>query len=175
MKGIVFNMLNEMVEGVFGFEFWDEVITENDLESEGIYTSAGTYSDEEILQLVSTISEKKSIPIPDLLYQFGLFSFDYFKNNYEHFFKQDSSKKFLESVDPIIHVEVKKLYPSAFVPEFQYQYPDSKTMVMTYTSPRKLFDYAHGLIDATIKHFPQEANVERKDEEDCCHFHIRYH
>ncbi len=44
MKGIVFTGFLELVEDKYGLEMVDEIITNSNLESKGIYTSVGTYS-----------------------------------------------------------------------------------------------------------------------------------
>ena len=44
MKGIVFTEFFELVEDKFGLEVVQQIIDECKLESEGIYTSVGTYS-----------------------------------------------------------------------------------------------------------------------------------
>lgn len=48
MKGIVFVKFNAFVEELWGDEFWDELLDEADLPSEGIYTAVSNYPDEEI-------------------------------------------------------------------------------------------------------------------------------
>lgn len=47
MKGAVFVALSEMMQENYGHRFWNEVIEKSKLESQGVYTSAETYKDEE--------------------------------------------------------------------------------------------------------------------------------
>ena len=51
MKGIVFTEFLELVEDKFGLETVDEIIQKSDLESNGIYTSIGTYKFSEMLNI----------------------------------------------------------------------------------------------------------------------------
>ena len=53
MKGIIFSEFLNLVEAKFGLKTVDEIIEKSDLESEGIYTSIGTYSFSEMLQLLT--------------------------------------------------------------------------------------------------------------------------
>ena len=46
MKGIIFVKLNQFVDELWGEEFWDALLQEATLPSEGIYTSVATYDDE---------------------------------------------------------------------------------------------------------------------------------
>ena len=64
------------------------------------------------------------------------------------------------SVHGIIHVEVKKLYPDANLPQFLSEEPSEDKLIMIYRSPRNLPSLAEGLIDGAAKRFNQE--IERK-------------
>ena len=75
MKGIVFTEFLELVEDKFGMEMVDEIIEASDLESEGVYTTIGTYNFSEMLQLLKQLSSRTNIAIDDLLLVYG-----------EHFF-----------------------------------------------------------------------------------------
>lgn len=57
MKGIVFTEFLELVEDKFGLEMVDKIISSSELESGGIYTSVGTYSFSEMLQLLQHLSD----------------------------------------------------------------------------------------------------------------------
>jgi hypothetical protein len=73
MKGIVFTEFLEMVEDTFGLETTDTIIENSKLPSEGIYTSVGTYDFNEMVSLLTSLSEEVNIPANDLLYTFGLY------------------------------------------------------------------------------------------------------
>jgi len=160
MKGIVFTELLEMVEDKFGYEMVDTLLTETDLPSGGIYTSIGTYDHAEIAALIVKMSEKSNIPVPDLLYAFGRHMFAVFTKGYAHFFEKAADAfDFLRSIHNYIHVEVRKLYPDAQLPHFAINEPDSQTLVMVYSSDRKMAMLAKGLIDGCLEHFGEEAEV----------------
>ena len=75
MKGIVFTEFLDLVEEKFGLEMVDTIISSSDLASKGAYTSVGTYSFSEMLQLLQHLSEKTGLSIDTLLLVYG-----------EHFF-----------------------------------------------------------------------------------------
>ena len=49
MKGIVFTLLNELVEEKFGPEVWEKALEIAKPASEGIYTAGDTYSEKELI------------------------------------------------------------------------------------------------------------------------------
>ena len=76
MKGIVMNILAEMVETQLGLEEWNTVLDEAD--ESGIYTSTAIYDDERLLNLVGILSQRNNIPASDLVFAFGHFMFPAF-------------------------------------------------------------------------------------------------
>ncbi len=153
MKGIVFASLNKLVEEKFGFHAWEMVLEDSKPASEGIYTAAENYPDEEIFSLVGSLSKTTGIPIPALVTTFGEFLFGEFARLSPEYFQNRDAKSFLQSVHGIIHIEVKKLHPDAQLPTFSYEDPAPNRLVMLYRSPRKLCPLAEGLIRGTAKHF----------------------
>lgn len=79
MKGIVFTEFLEMVESEFGLETVDNIIEKADLPSQGIYTSVATYEFNEMVALVTQLSEEVDLPAGDLIYAFGLYLFSSLK------------------------------------------------------------------------------------------------
>lgn len=167
MKGIVFTEFLEMVEEKFGYETVDELLTENDLPSGGVYTAIGTYSHAEMVTLVSHLHRKTEIPLPQLLYVFGQHLFQTFTKAYGHFFEGvDGAFAFLESIEEYIHVEVRKLYPDAELPKFETQRIGDNTLEMIYRSDRRMADLAAGLIASSLEHFGEKATIERETMDD---------
>ncbi len=161
MKGIVFTEFLEMVENQHGYELVDTIIEESDLPSKGIYTAVGTYPHQEMVQLLMSLSSKTSTPVPNLLRSFGHYLFNTFLKSYPGFFESaPTGFHFLESIENHIHVEVKKLYPDAQLPNFETQRLDHNTLEMIYKSDRHMSDFALGLIEKTMEHYQETANIE---------------
>ena len=59
------------------------------------------------------------------------------------------------TLNSIIHAEVRKLYPGAEVPEFEFSTPADGALIMTYGSRRRLCALAEGFIQGTADHFGQ--------------------
>ena len=163
MKGIVFVEFVDMVEKTFSEETAFKMITNSNLPSGGAYTAVGTYEFSEMQQMIGQLSELTQMSVKDLIQAFGKHLFDVFKVKYPAFFEDvKNSFDLLLQVHDVIHVEVKKLYPDAELPDFEYEQPDSNTLNMVYTSTRRLSALAEGLIQASIDHFdePVEMKIE---------------
>jgi hypothetical protein len=162
MKGIIFTEFLDMVEEKFGYEVVDQIISESDLESKAIYTTVGTYPHSEVVQLLMNLSDKVSIDPQVLLKEFGKYLFDTFLSSYPHFFSsQDNAFDFLHSIDKHIHVEVLKLYPDATLPKFE-SIEENGTMIMTYSSERKMASLAEGLMEKSIAHYNEKCSINKE-------------
>ena len=86
MKGIVFDMLRDMVEDRFGLEGWQAVL--DHARSDGLYISTETYADEELLSLVAAASEVSQIEAEQLVYAFGQFMVVEFYQRFPQYYDQ---------------------------------------------------------------------------------------
>ena len=164
MKGIVFTEFLSMVENAFGLEVTDSVITSSKVKNKGAYTSVGTYDHRDILQLVSQLSILIGTPIPSLVKSFGKHLHGVFVRKFPEFYLAKSDCfEFLKSVDSFIHVEVKKLYPDAELPTFDFEQRDSNTLILRYESKRPFALLAEGLICGAIAHYGQKISLETLD------------
>ena len=164
MKGIVFTEFLEMVEQRFGLEMVDCIIDAAALDNDGAYTAVGTYPCRELLQLVGALAAATATPAPKLVRAFGHHLFGRFREAYPALFPGvDSAFSFLRAVERHIHVEVRKLYPDAELPSFDYETPNDGTLVMLYRSQHPFADLAEGLISGCIEHFAAPIDVARED------------
>lgn len=164
MKGVVFTEFLEMVEEAYSADLVDDIIETADLPSGGAYTAVGTYSHVEMVKLVSELSERTDITVGELLALFGRHLMGRFEALYPEFFEGiDGTFSFLETLEDHIHKEVKKLYPEAELPTFEYAYPADGIMTLEYRSNRPFADLAGGLINACADRWGESIAVERED------------
>ena len=164
MKGIVFTEFLEMVEQEFSYEMVDKLISASDLSTNGAYTAVGTYPFSEMQQLLIHLSNNTNINKDDLLIFFGKHLFKTFKRKYNVFFENmETSFQMLETIENHIHVEVKKLYPEAELPQFDCKRHDNNKFQMDYHSERALGSLAFGLIEACAIHFNENISIEQED------------
>lgn len=165
MKGIVFVEFSQMVCQNFSEEMMDDLLDHCDLASGGAYTTVGTYDHEELVALVSELSNRTQMPVPDLIQAFGAYLFERFLILYPYIKVETTCFDFLASIENTIHVEVKKLYPNAQLPHFEIERPDEKTLIMVYRSDRHFGDLAEGLIKQCILHYEENIDYTREDLE----------
>ena len=159
MKGIVFTEFLELVENEFGLEVVQQIIDECELDTDGIYTSVGTYSHKDMFKMVGKLSEIKGVPVPALLTVFGEYFFTTLKDKYPVFVEKPDLFSFLNSIDQYIHPEVLKLYPDAELPRFDAEIKSDNEMMLNYMSSRKMSDLAIGLIKGAANHFEEDVDV----------------
>ena len=171
MKGIVFNLLQEVVSAEHGEDTWDSLLDAAELD--GSYTSLGSYPDEELGRLVVAASEALNVPADDVVRWFGRQTMPLFVDRYPTLFvKHQNSRSLLLGLNDVIHPEVKKLYPGADTPEFAYDTSSPQTLVMEYRSQRRLCAFAEGLIHGAADHYGETVDIARpkciKHGDDVC-------
>jgi hypothetical protein len=159
MKGIVFNLLEDAVSRDQGADAWCDLIDAAGVS--GIYTSLGSYPDEELLALVNTSAALAGSAPADVLRWFGRAAMPMLALRYgELFAGHGSARSFVLSVNDIIHPEVRKLYSGAGCPNFHFRDDEDGRLLVTYRSPRGLCRLAHGFIEGASDHFGQTATLE---------------
>ena len=177
MKGVIFNVLEEMVIDQCGMGIWNDILETQQIA--GIYTAGESYPDEELFSLVTCISEKTQIPAETLISAFGEFLFDRLAARYPVFIEaEETLKGFLKSVDDVIHIEVRKLYENPNLPDFECEEPTGDKLIMRYSSPRQLCILAEGLIRGASKHYKTEIELDHPvcmhDGADHCDLIVRF-
>ena len=161
MKGIVFTEFLDLVEDKFGLEMVDRIISSSQLESEGVYTSVGTYSFSEMLQLLQHLSQNTGISIDNLLLVYAEHFFSVIENSYPGLLATYKDPiEMISSIENHIHVEVRKIYPDAELPTFEVIEKTENSLIMDYTSSRSMHHFGLGLMNKTFEHFNSTATIE---------------
>jgi len=160
MKGIIFTEFLDLVEEKFGLEMVDKIINQSNLESQGIYTSVGTYEFSEMLQLISHLSENTDISIDDLLLVYAEHLFKALIKSHQNLVQYyKDPMDLLASIENHIHVEVQKIYPDAQLPTFELEERTDNSMTMVYKSDKALYMLGKGLMMETFKLFGVDGEV----------------
>jgi hypothetical protein len=160
MKGIVFTEFLDLVEEKFGMEMVDSIIEASELESEGVYTSIGTYNFSEMLSLLSNLSERTNITIDDLLLVYGEHFFSVIERSYVGLLNTyKDPMEMISSIENHIHVEVRKIYPEAELPTFIVEEKTDDLLIMVYKSSRAMYYFGLGLMNKTFEHFNSTAEI----------------
>jgi hypothetical protein len=158
MKGIVFTLLQQVVTDEHGEETWDALLDSAGVQ--GAYTSVATYPDDEMNALVGAASSALGLPEDDVLTWFGRRCMPIFAQTYPHVFEgHDSARSLILTLNDVIHPEVRKLFPGAYVPEFDYDASRSDCLSISYTSKRRLCSFAEGLVYGASDHYGEQVEV----------------
>jgi hypothetical protein len=160
MKGIVFTEFLDLVEDKFGIEMVDKIISQSNLESGGAYTSVGTYSFSEMLQLVTNLSGNTGVSTDDLLLVYAEHFFSVIETSYPGLLATYKDPiEMLASIEDHIHVEVQKIYPDAELPTFIVEEKTENSIIMVYKSSRAMHHFGLGLMNKTFEHFKTKASI----------------
>lgn len=158
MKGIVFNLVEEVVTAAHGEDVWDGVLDAAGVE--GSYTSLGSYPDSELARIVSAASRLLGVDDATVLRTVGQAAIPLLADRYPRFFTAyPDAQGLVLALNEIIHPEVKKLYPGADTPTFSYQSVGERGLVLGYQSSRRLCALAEGFVLGTATWYSQTATV----------------
>ena len=162
MKGIIFNLLEEVVATHLDERTWDGILDSTG--AKGAYTSLGNYPDEEFVRLLGALSQQSGKSDRETLKWFGQLSMPFLAQRYPEFFSPHTGmRSFLLSLNDVIHAEVRKLYPGAEVPNFEFETPTGAaaqdTLIIHYRSKRRLCQLAEGFIAGAADHFGEKITV----------------
>lgn len=152
MKGVIITEFLELVEEKYDLQTVNEM-----LEKAGYdigFSAVATYDSKIIHELSQVLGELKNIDRQMLLEIYGEFMFRKFKLGHTEFFdRAPDLYSFLDSIETYIHQEVLKLYPNAELPRFESIYQEDGTYSLIYYSSRKMYSFAKGLINGSIKYY----------------------
>jgi len=167
MKGIVFTVFIDFAEQRFGDKLVHEAIVNSHLSSGGAYTAVGTYDHSELVSLLSQLAASATVPVRELLADFGFHLFKALASRYPALVGRHSdSFSLLESIETVIHAEVLKLYPDAELPRFSHDRLSSDNLNVTYHSARGFGPLVDGLLKGCFAHFDENVEVSRQDLSD---------
>lgn len=165
MKGIIFNLFEQVVADEHGEDAWDDILESAGLD--GVYTSLGNYPDSHLAKLIHRAAARFDRPPDDVLRLLGAKAIPLLARRYPIFFEgHQTARTFLLTLNDVIHPEVRKLYPGADVPDFSYDTASTHSLTMTYSSSRRLCALAEGLIAGSAGHFHEHARIAQAE---CMH------
>lgn len=158
MKGILFLLAGRAVSEAYGEDTWDALLDAAGLD--GAYTSLGNYPDEHLHQIVGAASEALGMPGPAVVRWLGAAVVPTFVQHHGALYAaHPDTRSFLMALNAVIHPEVRKLYPDADTPEFEFDASDPDVLRMTYRSGRRLCALAEGLIEGSAAHYGQRVEI----------------
>jgi hypothetical protein len=164
MRGLVFTALLQTVEDRHGLPMLDQLLSNPELSSGGVFTAVGNYDHQDLMVLLSDLAQRTGRPVHELVVELGknLFPLLIQAAPSEVVDRYRTTFDFLEIVHDVIHVHVRKLDPDAELPTFSTERDGDERMEMTYTSSRPFADLAEGLILGCVAHFGELLELSRE-------------
>lgn len=158
MKGIIFNLLEAVVTKKYGANTWDDLL--DAAQVDGAFTSLGNYPDADLFKLVGAASAALKLPPEVIVRWFGTEMLLLLAGHYPQLFTpHKTARAFILTLNNVIHPEVKKLYPRADTPDFDFDASSPDVLVMDYRSKRKLCALAEGLAEGAATHFGETVHI----------------
>jgi hypothetical protein len=165
MKGIIFNLVEDVVCEAHGEQVWDQLLTDAGLE--GGYTSLGDYADEELHALIGASSRALDVPAEQVVRTVGHGAALGLAQLYPKFFTPHRrSIDFVVTLNDVIHPEVRKIHRLAEPPEFVFTHVDEAELLVEYRSRRGLCNLAAGMLGGVATYYGELATV---THEQCTH------
>lgn len=158
MKGVIFNLVEEIVVSSHGDETWERLLEQAGVG--GAYTSLGSYEDAELARIVAAASVALDVPEHDVLRWVGQQAMPLMIGRWPSFFAAHrTTKSFLRTLNGIIHPEVHKLYAGATCPHFDFAEGTDGVLLIGYRSKRRLCGLAQGFIEGAAAHYHETAEL----------------
>ncbi len=177
MKGITLNILEKVVNAEYGANTWDDLLAA--AQSDGAFTSLGNYPDAALFKIVGAASQALKLPPEAIVRWFGQRMLPRLAQRYPPLFTpHTATRPFLLTLNSVIHPEVRKLYPGADTPEFDFDTSSPEVLVMTYRSKRRLCALAEGLLEGAAAHYREKITIDHpvcmNRGADCCRLELRF-
>ncbi len=154
MKGIIFNLAEEVVRRQHGEDAWDAILVAAGLD--GSFTSLGSYPDEHFERIVACAAAQLGTDRRSVLQVVSEGAIPLLAERYPHFFTpHTSTRAFVLTLNDMIHPEVRKLYPGATPPVFGFEPASEDELMLSYTSARGLCALAEGFLHGAATHYGQ--------------------
>ena len=162
MKGIILDSYVDFVENKFGIQKLNKI--EEDLRSPIDYYTLKTYGDEEFYKLIDVSEVVLQLSKEKIQYQFGEFFFEVLIENYGHHFHKSNLIDFLIYLEDYIHPEVIETIEESEPPRFLLEEKENG-FKLTYSSKRKMGDFAFGLLMRCNTFFENTYEIEKISSE----------
>ncbi len=162
MKGVIVNCFEELVNSRLGKKFWQRALEDAGLKQMTMFLVFDDIDDAVVMKLVASVMRQVNLSLPQLADMFGEYwVMEYSQNMYPQYYaKHTTAKSFLLDLDAL-HIVITKKMTNARPPRFTYTWKDEHTLLMRYSSPRNMIDFAAGLIKGIGKFYHEQLDVQR--------------
>lgn len=156
MNGAVFLTLKNMIIESHDEAAWQTLVTRVAPECGGNYEANKSYPDSEAVAYIGAVAELLNSSISDVTEVFGQYLFSALNRMSPSYTAAAGSLfEFLQTIEPVIHREIRAGSAKNSLPVITVRKLSDGSLLMRYTSPRKLCFLAEGLIRGASKHYDE--------------------
>lgn len=159
MKGTIVSTWIKTSKTLFGENLVKEALEHNGISSNRVFTPTEDVDDHKAFGFVDYMANRLGKTSYDVWKEIGIKNIETFAQDYPAFFKYKSLFSFLDAMYNI-HVIVTKRIPGAKPPILKIKPIGRKEAIMTYSSPRGMFGYFHGLLEGAARYYKENITVE---------------
>lgn len=158
MKGTVVSTWIRTCRDLYGNDTIDRCLRAVNWPEDIVFTPLEDVEDDKIFKFINIISNTVGVSSNDLWKIIGENNLNKFAEDYPVFFKRISLYKFLDSLN-FVHSIIMKKIKGAKPPKMALEIVSEDSINFTYRSERELFDYFLGLLMGSAKFFEEKIEV----------------
>lgn len=165
MKGTIVSAWIETCRELYGDKVTNESMSNFGIDKERFFTPSEEVEDKIALGIVEKIGDKIGKSPDEMWRSMGNHNVITYTKSYPGFFRYENLYSFLQAMYDI-HVVVTKRISGAKPPILGIKPIDKYTAHMSYSSPRGMFSYFHGMLEGASKHFKEDIKIETLEKTD---------
>lgn len=159
MKGTVVSTWIRTCRDLYGNEQIRKSLKAVNWPEDIVFSPLDDVEDEKIFKFIGVIAGNVGTPINELWRIIGENNLNKFAEDYPVFFKRVNLYRFLNSLN-FVHAIIMKKIRGAKPPIMEIKQMSEKGINLTYRSDRELFDYFLGLLWGSVKFFDEKVKIE---------------
>ena len=159
MKGDIVSAWIKTSRNIFGEDVVRDALATYGISENKVFTPMEDIEDSIALGIIDEIAKSLGKTTSEIWHEIGLDNINTFSKDYPAFFKFKNLYAFLKAMYDI-HVVVTKRIPGAKPPILKVEPLEKNKATMSYSSPRGMFDYFHGMLMGASKYFKEDIEVE---------------
>lgn len=166
MHGIIFNQFYKFIREQFGQDSLDKITKDSGLGLK-FYDATKSHPDEEIQALVDSASKVLRIEKDVALEEFGKFITPTLLKTYQGYIKEHwDCFDLIEHVENTMHKVVRQTDKEAAPPKLDIVRDSDRSIIINYTSKRKMMPLGIGIIKAIAEHYGQKVSMQMEPLKD---------
>lgn len=165
MKGTIVSAWVKTSKNLFGEELVNEALSHQGIGPEKVFTPSEDIEDTKALGIVDYIANSLGKKPSQVWRQIGIDNINTFSKDYPAFFRYKNLYSFLKAMYDI-HVVMTKRIPGAKPPILNVEPLEKNKAIMSYSSPREMFGYFHGMLEGAAKYYKEDIQVETLEKSD---------